>query len=50
MDAQIIAGIMFALLLIYIVKIQNGGQNGCQMVFFYHNLCIRVADLINILG
>ena len=29
MDAQIIASINFALLLIYIVKIQNG----CQMVF-----------------
>ena len=34
MDAQIIAGITFALLIISIFKIQNGRQNGCQMVFF----------------
>ena len=33
MDAQIIAGITFALLLMSIVKIQNSWQNGCQMVF-----------------
>ena len=33
MDAQIIAGIDFALLLIEIVKSKNGLQNGCQMVF-----------------
>ena len=33
MYAQIIAGITFALLVMQIVKIQNGWQNGCQMVF-----------------
>ena len=33
MDEQIIALIIFALLLIKIVKIQNGPKNGCQIVF-----------------
>ena len=47
MDAQIIADITFALLLMKIVKIQNGRQNSWC---FYHNLCISSADLINILG
>ena len=44
MDAQIIAGITFALLLI---KMADKMAVKC---FFYHNLCISSADLITILG
>ena len=38
MDAQIIAGITFALLLM------------AAKLSFYHNMCISSVDLINILG